>query len=101
MKQLFTHTILQRIEPLSGINRWYSVTIQPTLLDEIAVVCRWGSRENDYQQAQIHEVASYSIANGLAIEFVNAKLKQAIALWGRGVSNEIEPYRIRATEAAY
>ena len=31
------------------MNRWYTVIAQPTLLDPVAVITAWGSRENDFQ----------------------------------------------------
>ena len=36
-------TVLVRIEPEKKMDRWYSVTVQPTLLDPCAVICAWGA----------------------------------------------------------
>jgi len=42
-------TLLKRIDREEHVNRWYFVTVQATLLDPVAVVTAWGSRENEYQ----------------------------------------------------
>ena len=34
--------ILKRVEPEEKVDRWYMVTVQPTLLEPVAVVCAYG-----------------------------------------------------------
>jgi predicted DNA-binding WGR domain protein len=43
---MFTH--LTHVDPDENMNRWYTVMVQPTLLDPVAVITAWGSRENDF-----------------------------------------------------
>jgi predicted DNA-binding WGR domain protein len=66
-------TLLTRIDRDEGMNRWYMVTIQPTLFDPIAVVCAWGSRQNDYQQMRIMPVESVEEGVALAEKIVRNK----------------------------
>lgn len=73
-------TLLKRIDPEENINRWYFVTVQPTLLDPIAVVTAWGSRENDYQQVKILATDSVAEAQALAEKIVAQKLRRGYRL---------------------
>ena len=66
--------LLTRIEPDARMNRWYLVNVQPTLLDEIAVVCAWGSRETSFQQTRIIPVHSQVQAQNLAADIVKKKI---------------------------
>ena len=69
-------TLLKRFDPEEHVNRWYMVAVQPTLLEETAVICSWGSRENDYQRMKIIPMANLTEAEALAAKIVNAKLKR-------------------------
>ena len=69
-------TQLTRYAPDDHVNRWYTVMVQPTLLDPIAVVTTWGSRETDYQQVHIEPMASEREALATAESIVLAKLKR-------------------------
>lgn len=69
-------TLLKRIDREEHINRWYFVTVQATLLDTVAVVTAWGSRENEYQQIRALPMASWAEAEILAEQIVRAKLKR-------------------------
>ncbi len=40
-----TWTLLERVDPDEGLNRWYFVGVQPGLFDQVVVVRFWGSRE--------------------------------------------------------
>ena len=41
---------LTHVDPMENMNRWYEVSVQPTLIDKVAVIRRWGSRETAMQQ---------------------------------------------------
>ena len=69
-------TLLKRIDREEHINRWYFVTVQSTLLDPVAVVKAWGSRENEYQQIRALPMTSWAEAETLAEQIVRAKLKR-------------------------
>jgi predicted DNA-binding WGR domain protein len=68
--------LLARIDPGARMNRWYLVHIQPTLVDEIAVVCAWGSRENPFQQMRAIPAESALAAQQLAGQIVAQKLQR-------------------------
>ena len=69
-------TILHRIEPIERMNRWYMVSVEPTLFDAVAVVCRWGSRETEYQQTQVYYVENPVDAHTLATKIIRRKKKR-------------------------
>jgi predicted DNA-binding WGR domain protein len=69
-------TQLTRHDPDENMNRWYTVIVQPTLLDPVAIITAWGSRENDYQQVHIEPVESLQIAMETAEGIVQAKLRR-------------------------
>lgn len=69
-------TLLKRIDPEQHINRWYFVTVQPTLFHPVAVITAWGSRENDYQRVKILPAASTAAAAALAKKIVATKVKR-------------------------
>jgi hypothetical protein len=48
------NTTLIRVDPDRHMDRRYSVYVQPTLLDAVAVVCVLGSRRSSYQRMQVH-----------------------------------------------
>jgi len=67
-------TMLVRIEPEKNMNRWYSVSIQPTLLDPWAVVCAWGRWHTGYQRVRVLSAESPEAAEEMAAEVVAQKL---------------------------
>lgn len=69
-------TQLTRHDPDEHMNRWYTVAVQPTLLDPIAVIIAWGSRETDYQQVHIEPMESEQQDLDTAVSIVEAKLKR-------------------------
>ncbi len=69
-------TLLKRFDPEQHANRWYMVMVQPTLLEETAVICAWGSRENDYQRTRIMPMGTLAEAEAFAAKIVAAKLKR-------------------------
>jgi len=67
-------TQLTRHDPDVHMNRWYTVTVQPTLLDPVTVITVWGSRENDFQQVRILPVPSLEAAQTIAEKIVAMKI---------------------------
>lgn len=63
-------TTLIRIDPNRHMNRRYSVTVQPTLLEPLAVVCVWGSRRSSYQRVRVLPVESAEEAHVAAERIV-------------------------------
>jgi len=68
------------------MNRWYIVTVQPTLLDAVAVVFAWGSRESGQQQMRVVPVASQAEAEALAEKMVKKKCKRGYEVVNEGDS---------------
>ncbi len=71
-----THTILMRIDPIRRMDRRYTVYVQPTLLDPVAVVCVWGSRRSSYQRLQVHDATTLEEAQRMAEKIVRAKIQR-------------------------
>ena len=68
--------VLKRVDPEESMNRFYTVTVQPTLLDPVAVVYAWGSRESSQQQVRVLPMASQVEAEALAEKMVRQKCKR-------------------------
>ena len=58
------------------MDRRYSVSVQPTLLDPVAVVCIWGSRRSSYQRLQVHHAPTPEDAREIAEKIVRAKIRR-------------------------
>ena len=69
------YAFLTHIDPKENMNRWYEVSVQPTLIDKVAVVRRWGSRETAMQQMMILPMGSIEEARQMAEEVITEKLK--------------------------
>jgi predicted DNA-binding WGR domain protein len=67
---------LIRVDLEKHMDRRYSVAVQPTLLDPLAVVCIWGSRRGGYQRLQVHPAATPEEARKLAEKIVRTKLRR-------------------------
>ena len=67
---------LIRVDPERRMNRRYSVAVQPTLLDPLAVVCVWGSRRGGYQRARAYPVPTTTEGRKLAEKIVRAKVRR-------------------------
>lgn len=65
---------LTRIDPAKHMDRWYSVTVQSTLLDRWAVVCAWGSRRSNYVQQRAIPVENMAQAQQVADKIVARKI---------------------------
>lgn len=67
---------LIRLDPEKGMNRWYLVTVQPTLFDPVAVVCAWGSRVTAYQRLRCLPMPDREQAERRAREIVERKIRR-------------------------
>ena len=56
--------------------RWYSVGIQNTLVDGIAVIYGWGSLKSGFQQWRTIPVKSQKEAEKIIRKIVNTKLEK-------------------------
>ena len=70
------NTTLIRVDLEKHMDRRYSVAIQPTLLDPVAVVCFWGSRRSSYQRMQVHPAATQEEAQKVAEKIVRGKIRR-------------------------
>jgi len=73
---------LIRIEPEKNMNRWYSVCVQPTLLDPAAVICAWGRRHTSYQRLRVLPADSLETAEEMAAEVVARKIRRGYSVRG-------------------
>ena len=58
------------------MDRWYTVMVQPTLLEPVAVVCAYGNRQTSWQQIRIIPAASWDEAKEKAAKIVEGKVKR-------------------------
>ena len=70
------HVLLRKIDPDQGMNRWYMITVQATLLEPLAVVCAYGSWESPWQQLRVLPVSSPAEAQDLAATILDQKLNR-------------------------
>ena len=72
--------VLQKLVPERNQNRWYLVTVQPTLFHPYAVVVAWGRRDNDFQQWRVIPAESEAQARELAGKIVARKIRRGYQL---------------------
>lgn len=78
-------TIMIRVEPGERINRWYSVSVQGTLFDPVAVVCSWGNRRTSHQRRRVLQVDAPESATELAAAIVAQKIRPRLPRhWSTG-----------------
>ncbi|MDL1889851.1 WGR domain-containing protein [Nitrospirales bacterium NOB] len=70
------NTTLIRVDLEKHMDRRYSVAIQPTLLDPIAVVCVWGSRRSNYQRMHVRPAITREEAEQVAEKIVRGKIRR-------------------------
>jgi predicted DNA-binding WGR domain protein len=70
------NTTLIRVDPDKHMDRRYSIVVQATLLDSVAVVCVWGSRRSGYQRLRVLPAASFEEARQLANRVVRQKIRR-------------------------
>ena len=73
-------TLMTRIEPEKNMDRWYSVSVQPTLLEPWAVVCAWGRRHTGYQRVRVVLADSSETAEEIAAGVVAQKLRRGYSV---------------------
>ncbi len=66
---------LIKVDPEKHMYRWYSVGIQSTLVDGIAVVYGWGSLKSSFQQWRTVQMSSMKEAEKYIIRIVAKKLR--------------------------
>ena len=70
------NTTLIRVDLEKHMDRRYSIIIQPTLLDSVAVICVCGSRRSSYQRVQVHPAATREDAQKVAEKIVRGKIRR-------------------------
>lgn len=67
---------MNHIDPGENMNRWYLVTVQPTLFHVFSVVIAWGRRDNDFQNWRAIPSETQEQADQLAARIVARKIKK-------------------------
>lgn len=75
-------TWLTRIDPEENANRYYAVGVQPSLLDPVALIRSWGSRETDYCRLRVEPFADAEAARAAADKLIREKLRHGYRLVG-------------------
>ena len=68
--------IMQRVDPDENIDRFYIVNVQASLLDSVAVVIQYGSRQTAYQMTRVLPVESTAAGEELAAAIVAGKVRR-------------------------
>jgi predicted DNA-binding WGR domain protein len=76
--------LLVRIEPEKNLDRWYSVAVQPTLLDPWAVICAWGSRRTQYRRIRVMPVESLEAGKEIATDIIARKMRRGYSIITHG-----------------
>jgi predicted DNA-binding WGR domain protein len=75
-------TWLTRIDPEDHANRYYAVGVQPSLLDPVALIRSWGSRETDYCRLRVEPFEDWEAAREAADRLIRDKLRRGYRLVG-------------------
>ena len=67
---------LVRVDRERNMDRWYMVTVQATLFDEVAVICGWGRRGTEQARWRIFPMEDRRIAEELAAHIVRKKIQR-------------------------
>lgn len=67
---------LIKVDPGKHMYRWYSVGIQGTLVDDIAVICGWGSLKSPFQQWRTIPTGSQEEAERIVNRIMQTRLKK-------------------------
>lgn len=67
---------LIKIDPEKHMHRWYSVGVQSTLVDGIAVIYGWGSLKSSFQHWRTVPVGSLKEAEEIVSKILNTKLEK-------------------------
>lgn len=71
---------LVKVEPEKHMYRWYSVGIQNTLVDGIAVIYGWGSLKSSFQQWRTVKMESMEEAERYVNTILAKKLRHGYRL---------------------
>jgi hypothetical protein len=72
---MFMETLI-KIEPGKHMYRWYSIGIQSTLVDRLAVIYGWGSLKSPFQQWRTIPAGSQEEAEKIVNEIIQVRLKK-------------------------
>jgi predicted DNA-binding WGR domain protein len=72
---MFIETLI-KVEPSKHMYRWYSIGIQSTLVDGLAVIYGWGSLKSPFQQWRTIPAGSQEEAEKIVIEIIRVRLKK-------------------------
>ncbi len=67
---------MTRIDPEAHANRYYAVGVQPSLLDPVALIRIWGSRETGSQRLTVEACTDWETAREAADRVIRAKVRQ-------------------------
>ena len=71
---------LVMINPEKHMYRWYSIGIQNTLVDGLAVVFGWGSLKSTFQQWRMIKVQSQEEAERIVARMLEKKLERGYSI---------------------
>ena len=72
--------LLVRIDQAKNMSRWYSINVQPTLIDRCAVVCSWGRYGGNYQRVQVLPMESFETAREVAAIIAKRKIRRGYSI---------------------
>ena len=75
--------VLVKVDPAGSVNRWYAMSVQATLLDSVAVVCTYGSRERAWQRERILPAGSLEEAVELLEKLAERKVRRGYEIVSR------------------
>jgi hypothetical protein len=67
---------LVKVEPGKHMYRWYSIGIQDTLVDGIAVIYGWGSLKSPFQQWRTIQVQSQEEGEKIVARMLATKIRK-------------------------
>lgn len=70
---------LIKVDPEKHMYRWYSVGIQGTLVDGMAVIYGWGSLKSPFQQWRTIQVLSQEEGEKIVAKILVTKLRRGYA----------------------
>jgi predicted DNA-binding WGR domain protein len=67
---------LVKIDPIKHMRRWYTVGVQSTLLDGVAVIYGWGSLKSSFQQWRRISVSTIEEAEKICDQMIRVRMKK-------------------------
>lgn len=64
---------MTRVVPARHMNRWYQVSIMPSLFDPFGVLCEWGSLRSTYRRTRYIPALSLDQARKTAAQIIQRK----------------------------